>query len=327
MSTLITGGTGLIGSKIAERLLENQEPVILVDVMPAAERVDPLKEKFGDQLTVEKGDVIGFGGLGDLVRRHEVSRIVHLAYMLGAESNANPGLATQVNVVGTTNVLDIAHLFDVQRVTLASSIAVYGRDSMYPPDSLPLQEDAPPYVAPGVPIYGAGKVYMEHLAAHYSNQYGIEAVGLRPSIVYGPGRRTGATGFIVRLIEDPALGRPVSVGFGDANMSLVYVDDVADQFVALLEAPSDRFTQHRFFNTGGDTCTIRELANLVGSIIPDASIEVTGSEETDLAGLAASVTDRNLEQIVGHKRKFAPLENGVRAHMNVVRAQAGLSPV
>lgn len=198
---------------------------------------------------------------------------------------------------------------------------------MYPPDSLPLEEDAPPYVAPGVPIYGAGKVYMEHLAAHYSAQYGIEAVGLRPSIVYGPGRRTGATALVGALIEDPALGRPVSVGFGDAKVSLVYVEDVADQFVALLEAPSDRFTRHRFFNTGGDTCTMRELADIVRNIIPEASIEVAGSEAKNLAGLAASVTDRNLEEILGHKRRFAPLGEGVRAHMNVVRDQAGLPPV
>lgn len=327
MSTLITGGTGLIGSKVAERLLLNQEAVILYDVALTAERVDPLKERFGDLLTVEKGDVFAIGGLGDIVRRHSVNQIVHLAYMLGAESNANPGLATQVNSVGTVNVLDVARLFDVQRVVMASSIAVYGRDSMYPPDSLPLQEDAPPYVAPGVPIYGAGKVYMEHLAAHYANQYGIEAVGLRPSIVYGPGRRSGATGFVVALIEDPALGRPVSVSFGDAKMSLVYVEDVADQFVALLEAPADRFTQRRFFNTGGDTCTMRELADVVRGIIPEASIEVAGSEATDLAGLAASVIDRGLEDIVGHKRKYTPVEEGVRAHMNVVREQAGLSLV
>lgn len=327
MSTLITGGTGLIGSKVAERLLRGGERVVLFDVALAAERVDPLEEEFGDLLTVEKGDVFAFGSLGESVRRHEVGRIVHLAYLLGAESNANPGLATQVNVVGTVNVLDVARLFDVRRVVMASSIAVYGRDSMYPPDALPLREVAPPYVAPGVPIYGAGKVYMEHLAAHYSNRYGIEAVGLRPSIVYGPGRRTGATGWVVVLIEDPALGKPVSVGFGDARMSLVYVEDVADQFVALLEAPSDRFGEHKFFNTGGDTHTMREVADVVRGIIPDASIEVTGSDETDLAGLAASVSDRALEEIVGHKRKFAPLEAGVRAHMNVVRDQAGLPPV
>lgn len=327
MSTLITGGTGLIGSRVAERLLGAGEPVVLLDVVSASERTQPLAERFGAQLIVERGDVLGFGNMGEVVRRHRVQRILHLAYLLGAESNANPGLATQVNVVGTLNVLDVARLCDVPRVVLASSIAVYGRDSAYPEDALPLHEDAAPLVAPGVPIYGAGKVYMEQLAAHYSAQYGIEAVGLRPSIVYGPGRRTGATGWVVALIEDPALGRPVSVGFGDAKMSLIYVEDVADQFTALLRAPSSAFAQRRFFNTGGDTCTMRQVADLVRGIIPDASIAVSAAGETDLAGLAASVSGEALETAIGLRRRHAPLEVGIRAHMNTVRAAAGLSAV
>ncbi|MQA12693.1 MAG: NAD-dependent epimerase/dehydratase family protein [Pseudonocardiaceae bacterium] len=325
MTTLITGGAGLIGSKVAERLLGAGESVVLLDVAAAPERTDPLVERFGEQLTVERGDVLGVGNLGAAVRRHGVDSILHLAYLLGAESNANPGLATQVNAVGTANVLDVARLFEVRRVVLASSIAVYGRDAMYPRDALPLTEDAPPWVAPGVPIYGGGKVYMEQLGAHYRAQYGLEVVGLRPSIVYGPGRRTGATGWVVVLIEDPALGRSVSVGFGDAKMSLVYVEDVADQFTAMLQAPSEAFAQRRFFNTGGDTCTMRELADVVRGIIPDASIEVAASGETDLAGLAASVSGDALEQAVGHRRRS--LEEGVREHMNAARTGVGLAPL
>jgi nucleoside-diphosphate-sugar epimerase len=44
---------------------------------------------------------------------------------------------------------------------------------------------------------------------------------------------------------------------------MVYFDDVADQFLVLLTAPSDRFERRRFFNTGGDTYTVRELAETV----------------------------------------------------------------
>ena len=178
-----------------------------------------------------------------------------------------------------------------------------------------------------MPIYGAGKVYLEHLAAHYGTFYGIEAVGLRPSIVYGPGRRTGATGWVVALIEDPALGRSVTVGCGDASMSLIYIEDVADQFDALLAAPSSAFAARRFFNTGGDTCTMRELAQLVQTIVPDAEIEVAAAGETDLAGLAATVSGEALEAALGVTRRFSPLEEGVRDHMAQVRSRAGLPPL
>jgi UDP-glucose 4-epimerase len=327
MATLITGGGGLIGTKVAGRLLESGEEVVVFDVHLAPERVDPLNERFGDRVTALRGDVLALGTLADAVRRHGVDGIVHLSYLLGAESNENPGQATLTNIVGTTNVLEVARLFDVPRVVMASSIAVYGSDERYRAEELPLHEDAAPYVAAGLPIYGGGKVYMEQLAALYRRQYGVEAVGLRPSIVYGPGRRTGSTGWVVALIEDPALDRPVRVGFGNAKMSLVYVEDVADQFVALLRAPAACFQRHRFFNSGGDTCTMQELAEVVRGIIPDAAIDVSAGEERDLAGLAATVTDRGLRETVGFSRRFAPLEEGVRAHMNVVRQLAGRPPL
>jgi hypothetical protein len=102
---------------------------------------------------------------------------------------------------------------------------------------------------------------------------------------------------------------------------------VANQFIALLRAPSSCFERYRFFNTGGDTVTMRELGDVVRGIIPEAEIEVTPSEEKDLAGLAASVSDQSMEEIVGYKRQYAPIEAGVRAHMNVVRAKEGLDPL
>jgi UDP-glucose 4-epimerase len=311
MATLITGGGGLIGTKVAGRLLDGGEEVVLLDVQLAPERVGALQERHGDRVTALRGDVVALGTLADAVREHGVDRIVHLAYLLGAESNQSPGQAALTNVVGTTNVLEAARLFGVRRVVLASSIAVYGSDERYRPDELPLREDAAPYVAGGLPVYGAGKVYLEQLAALYGRQHGVEAVGLRPSIVYGPGRRTGSTGWIGVLIEDPALGRPVRVGFGDATMSLVYVEDVADEFVALLQAPAECFGRHRFFNTGGETCTMRELADVVRGIVPDASIEVSSGPERDLAGLAASVSDEGLRQELGFRRRFSPLAEGV----------------
>lgn len=327
MAKLITGGGGLIGTKVAGRLLDAGEEVVLLDVQLAPGRVGPLRERHGDRVTALRGDVVAFGTLADAVRDHGVDGIVHLSYLLGAESNQSPGQAALTNIVGTTNVLEAARLFGVRRVVMASSIAVYGSDERYRPDELPLHEDAAPFVASGVSVYGAGKVYMEQLAALYSRQHGVEAVGLRPSIVYGPGRRTGSTGWVVALIEDPALGRPVSVGFGDAKMSLVYVEDVADQFVALLRAPAGSFERDRFFNTGGETCTMRELAEVVRGIVPDAAVEVSSGPERDLAGLAASVSDGGLQQALGFRRRFSPLAEGVRAHMNVVREQAGLPPL
>lgn len=326
MTTLITGGTGLIGASLAEKLLARGERVVLFDLAPAEWRIAPLRPGAGDRLGVMRGDVTSVVELLDAVRATGATAIVHLAYVLGAESNANPEQAARVNILGTTNVLEAARLGGARRVLLASSIAVYGADGDYPPAALPLREDAALHVARGLPLYGAGKVYLEHLGALYAARHRLVVGGLRPSIVYGWGRERGASTFAGELVDRAAVGEPVRVGHGDARVSLVYVDDVAAQFLALLDADASLLARRRFFNTGGDTCTVRELADTVRRLLPDAAIEVASAGERDLAGLAASVSDRSLEEL-GVRRAFTPLEVGVRAHIETARARAGKGPL
>lgn len=319
MNVLITGGTGLIGSRIAERVLGEGGDVVLLDRFPDAARVEDLRAEHGDRVRVVQGDVLSFANLGDAMREGDVDAVVHLAYVLGSESNAQPQSATEVNVTGTINVLETARLLGVHRVVMASSISVFGSDEQYRPEDLPLREDAPKHVARDLPIYGGGKLFLEHLAQHYRNAYGMLVVGLRPAVVYGWGRRTGATGWMSALVEGPALGRPASVGMGDARLSLVYVDDVAEQFVALLKAAPEAFTDTWFFNSGGDTATVREVADVVRELVPDAQIEVTSNGERDLYGLAATVSDEAIEALSGYRRRFSPLRAGISEYIEVTR--------
>src|SRR6266478_8805867 len=139
MATLITGGTGLIGACLDEKLLAHGE-----------------------------GDVQSVVAVFDVVRAHGVTSIVHLAYLLGHACNRSPERATRVNILGTVNVLEAARLSGLERVLLASSIAVYGSDEEYAPGERPLREDVPLRVASGLPIYGGGKLYLEHLARNYA---------------------------------------------------------------------------------------------------------------------------------------------------------------
>ena len=326
MTTLITGGTGLIGATLAELLLAAGERVALLDVALPEARVAPLR-RHGDRLALVRADVQALGELLSAIRAHAVDAIVHLAYVLGAVGNTEPERATRVNVLGTTNALEAARLAGVPRVLLVSSIAVYGSDDQYAPGELPLGEDAARHVCRTLPIYGGGKLYTEHLAQAYARTYGLAVGGLRPSVVYGPGRDSGASAFLNEVIEKPALGQPVSVGFGEARISFVHVEDVAGQLAALLRCEAGVFARRRFFNTGGDTATVRELARAVERVVPGARITVTDNGERDLGGLVTRVSDRALEEAVGYKRRLSPLDAGVRAHANVIRARAGLPPL
>jgi UDP-glucose 4-epimerase len=315
MRVLVTGGTGIIGSLTGRTLAGRGHSVRLLDAAPDEAAV---ARGGGVPRNVEivRGDVLSFGDVGEAAAGVDV--IVHLAYSLGEASNRRPYAASQLNVQGTATVLEVARLLGVSRVVLASSIAVYGSDDMYAPEELPLREDAATHLAPGMPLYGAGKLYLERLAQVYRTTHGLLGVGIRPSPVYGPGGVRGVSGWLARMIEEAAHGRPVTVDRGDARISLVHVEDVAEQLVRLAELDASAFTDRYFFNTGGDATTMRELAALVQRIAPEARLEVTSAGERDVAGLASRICGRALAELIGYERRY-DLEAGLRAHVEAVR--------
>jgi UDP-glucose 4-epimerase len=320
-TTLITGGTGLIGAALAAQLLARDERVVLFDAAPAGPRLEALS-RHGDRVTLVRGDVQSLAELADCMRAHRPRAVVHLAFVLGADGNKAPERATRINILGTVNALEAARLTGVPRVLIASSIAVYGSDDQYPPDALPLTEDAPAWVCRSLPIYGGGKLHGEHLAQAYAEHHGLVTGGLRPSVVYGWGRASGSSAFLGAVIDKPAVGEPVSVPFGDAAISFVHVDDVAGQFAALLDADRGVFARRRFYNTGGDTVTVRQLADTVRRLIPGARIDVRSKGERDFGGLVTRVSDQSLQDAVGYRRRWSPIEVGVRAQIELARAMA-----
>lgn len=305
-----------MGARIAQRLVERGERPVLFDNSPAMWRL----EGFEAKVDVVRGNVVNLHELLHTIRRFKVSKVIHLAYLLGAESNADPLTATYVNTVGTINVYEAGRLEGLERVCIASSIAVYGSDDEYPPTDLPLAEDAPKRLAKGVLTYAAGKIYMEALGDLYRNQFGVFVCGRRPSIVYGWGRLTGATAFAGELISKPALGEPVKIAGGNAAVSMVYLDDVVEEWLTILDAPKEKF-KHFYYNTGGDRATIKEIAEVVKKLIPDARIEVTSGSERNVLGLAASVSDRLIGEELGFKRRYTPLEKGIQAMIQEVHSR------
>ena len=317
MSTMITGGTGLMGSRIASILVARGERPVLFDYAPAMWRLTGLEGK----VDVVRGNVSNLHELMDPMKKYKVDKIINLAYLLGAESNVNPLGATIINNVGTVNVYEAARLMECDRVCTASSIATYGFDDEYDPSELPLTEEAAQKLSKGVLTYGAGKVYMEALGRLYRETYSTFVCGLRPSIVYGWGRLTGATAFAGELIEKPAKGEAVKLAGGNAKVSMVYNDDVVAEWITLLDADKSKF-KHFFYNTGGEATTIYDLGETVKKLIPGAKITVDRGAEKHVVGLPATVSDKCIGQELGFKRKFTPLEVGIEAMIKDVRDRA-----
>lgn len=315
MAVLVTGGTGFIGSRVTSALLAKGHRVVAVDNAPDTERYRRLVDRFGSQqLRLQTADVTDVAALEGAIAGEDLTAIVHLAYILGTASKKEVQRSTLVNLVGSAHVFAVARAHHVERVVCASSLAVFGSDLEYAVDDLPLRDDAAQLVCRGLRLYGAGKVYLEAMAETYRETGGPLAVGLRPSIVYGGAPANGSIDWIYSAVASAAAGQPVTIANGNASVCLIHVDDLADQFVALVTLPADRFRSTYFYNSGGDTCTIADFGAALRRAFPSVPIDVEPGEQQNVMGLAAAFSGESIDALMGGRRRYTPIEAGIRKY-------------
>jgi len=266
---LITGGLGFIGLHTAKRFLDVGEQVVLTQYRVRREP-DFIKSEIGKRAFIEVLDVTVGHDVIDLVRKHKVTGVVHLAVPgLGALSAAQD---YRVNMVGFLNVLEAARLFDVKRVSLASSIAVYA--SL--PEG-PFQEEAL------VPIHSGNatetfKKALEILGLHYASRTNLEVVALRIGSPFGPLYHSLAAP-TSRICH--AAAKRVPADFTGARRGAPYAEDDTGAFyvkdcaaaIQLLQMANN--LQHRIYNIGsGSLMTYGEFVEAVKTVVPDAQISL-----------------------------------------------------
>ena len=316
-TVLVTGGTGFLGSYVAEDLVGAGHDVVAYDLSTD----DRILAKLGvaDKVTIRHGDVSEATDVVRAVRETGATHVVHLAALLTNTARENPRSALDVNVVGTNNVLEAARTFDdqVDRVAWASSAAVYAPPYNY--DTRFVDEDE--LVYPDT-LYGATKGYNEHQARVYHENYDLSLVGLRPTVAYGPYRETGGSAFLANIVEKPAVGEPFSVEYGDQVIDWQHARDIAQAFRKAAFAPDADLGQ-RVYNVRGELATIREAVETVRDILPDADLEVSDEGElpwTQNLDMAAARRD------LGYEVEY-DLETGFRSYIDTLREEAGLDPV
>ena len=261
-TTLITGGGGFLGVRLAARLIDAGERVVLVDRQFAPSVLAELPDRY----EAIEADVTSFQKVHELVAAARPDGIVHLAAILSGQCEVDPALAFSINVAGTFNVLETARRVGVGKVVVTSSAAVLEATEPVPP----LDEDAP--LVP-LGVYGMTKTIGEEWCKFYHRRFGIDARVGRPGAVVGPGRvATGAaSSWTTALIEQPLLGRPyVCPVAEDDSSTLVYHTDLVDGLFRLYRAGS---VPSRVYNLGACSASAGELARLVRERAPAASIE------------------------------------------------------
>ena len=243
MLTLVTGATGFVGINIVEALLARGDAVIAFGHAPMPEGACRAFARFGSKLQVVIGDVRDGVALDQLFKDHQVERLVHGAVITaGVERETrDPVSIIDVNVRGTAQVVQSAHAHGVRRMVYVSSGSAYG-ESLFTEQRL--YEDVTP--ARPTTLYQITKYAAERTVLRLRAVWGLDLVCVRLGSVIGPWERdTGVRDTLsphYQLARLAAAGQSARLPARESRKDLVYSRDVAAGVVALLDAPSLRYT-------------------------------------------------------------------------------------
>jgi len=231
MNFLVTGGAGFIGSHVCERLLRDGHSVWAFDDLnpfydPQFKRRN-LREiqALAKPFEFVHGDITDRAALDEVFGAAKFDQVIHLAARAGVRpSLAEPALYQRVNVEGTVNVLEAAHLSGVKKVIIASSSSVYGVNS-----KVPFAESDPIFAA--ISPYAASKLACEALGHVWHHLYQMDVTMLRFFTVYGPRQRPDLA--IYKFAKLILAGKPIPVfGDGTAARDYTFVADTVDGVIA-----------------------------------------------------------------------------------------------
>ncbi len=179
---LITGGFGLVGSHIADKLLEQgAAEIVLYDNGVIGQSAATKHLLDNPRVKFYRGDILQINQLYDAM--DGIDGVFHTAFFITIPLSKNVWLGMDVNIRGLMNILEVCRMQHVTKIVYSSSISVYGNTRHE------VVDEYTSYTLKGVPpaagLYGSGKIISEHLCRYYAQQYGIEFIALRISSVYG----------------------------------------------------------------------------------------------------------------------------------------------
>lgn len=298
---LVTGGAGFIGSHLTERLLELGHDVVVLDNLSTG-RQENLSHIAGHpRLSIRNGSITDPILLSETTVGVDV--IYHLAAAVGVKLVADDPVRTIETNIYPTEVLLRTAAAAKQRVFLASTSEVYGKN----PKERWTEEDDLHFGPTSRPrwAYGCSKAIDEFLALAYHRKFGLPVVIGRFFNVVGP-RQVGHYGMVIPRFVDQALqGGPVVVyDDGEQVRCFAHVKEVVNAIIRLVETPA---AQGSVYNIGSDAAvSIRQLAHeIIQRVDPQIEIQYLAYRDAygdDFEDVRRRVPDvSRLDVTIGYK--------------------------
>ena len=232
MNILVTGCAGFIGSNLVDQLLLEGFQVVGVDNFnnyydPRIKRENVAKALASRKFKCYEVNILDFPRLTNIFKNEGIDKVIHLAARAGVRpSIEDPFLYSEVNVLGTVNLLKLSTEYKVRQFIFGSSSSVYGESKKLPfGEDDNCQEVASPY--------GASKRAAEFFVESFHHSFGLPSVILRFFTVYGErGRPDMAPALFTSAIVE---GKKI-VQFGDGSTSrdYTYVGDIVRGIILTL---------------------------------------------------------------------------------------------
>ncbi|MBA3377065.1 MAG: NAD(P)-dependent oxidoreductase [Actinobacteria bacterium] len=308
--TLVTGALGCVGAWTIKALLDDGEDPVGYDLGEDDSRLRLiLDETELARVTLVPGDVTDGETLGRALDEHEITGVVHLAALQVPFCRADPVRGARVNVVGTVVVFEAvkARRAQIRGLVYASSTAVYNAS-----DPSPAPESGG--TAPST-LYGAYKLANEGTARVSWQEDGVASIGIRPYIVYGPGRDQGMTSEPTLAMAAAARGEAFEIGYG-GTAQYDFAPDVGRAFALAARAASDGA---HVVNFPGEPSTMEQVVAAIEAAVPEVANGITWTD-TSLP-FPESLESALLERFVG-PIPHTTLAEGVRQTIEHFRARA-----
>ena len=315
MTVLITGGAGFIGSNLSIKLVELNYDVIVLDIKDNPINLEPIIK----EINYVKIDVRDTNKLRELIDSYNVEGIIHLAAVSRVIwGEQNPERCIDVNVNGTRSVLHaIVKSKTKPWLIFGSSREVYGE-----PAKLPVREDFPKIP---INVYGYTKVLGERLVEHYVNKYGINAITLRFSNVYG-NEKDILDRVIPRFILAALRDEPIEIHGGQQVFDFTHIEDTIEGILRAMKFLEDLDSNSSFYDhfhiLPGRPSTLQKIVDIISSYLKkDLEVIYTKPRKYDVVRFYGDPS--KAYEILGFKAKIF-VEEGIPKTIDRFRKVFGL---
>lgn len=254
--SVVTGGTGFIGSALSLKLQKKGHQVKIYDNLSTG--MSSLLEGNEDLFDIIIEDILDFKKLRQAFEGADF--IFHNAAMRSVPlSIKEPVKTSNANILGTLNVLEAARQCNVKKVVLASSSSVYGRNKPPFTEDMELQP---------LSFYSSTKISNEHHALLYYKLYGLETISLRYFNVFGPGQNginefSPAVPRFIHLMSKAE--RPIIFGDGEQSRDFTFIDNVIEANLLAMDA---KHAAGKAFNVAqGESHSMSKLVKVLNGLL------------------------------------------------------------